>query len=372
MSTPPAATSPAHELDALVATARALASTVRPLAREFVAATSSRPRYALGRNAQSEELIRHGLLDGVVDDYVALPATFHGVPVVRADALPSDAIVVSCSTSIGPSNALRALARAGCKDVLEFYEVMAAADGRIAAPWFVAQQRESWEARQGDWRWLDDAMADEESRRVLREVLAFRLTGRAAFTERHTVRLDEQYFEPFLDCHDEVFVDAGGFDGDTAEGFCRRYPDYRRVYFVEPSPTNLARARERLSGLRDIHYLNVAVSDGPGELTFDAEAGSASTFSATGATRVQVSTIDALVDEPVSFIKMDLEGWELRALQGAMRQVRAHRPKLAIAVYHAADDFLDVARFAREVHPDYRIFLRHYTQGWSETIMYFV
>jgi FkbM family methyltransferase len=215
-------------------------------------------------------------------------------------------------------------------------------------------------------------MADHESRQVLREVLSFRITGRCEFTARHEVRLNEQYFEPFLACHDEVFVDAGGFDGDTAEEFCRRYPDYRRIYLVEPSPTNLARARTRLAGVRDIQYCNVAVSDVSGQMLFDAEAGSASSFHSAGGARVTVSTIDDLIEEPVTFIKMDLEGWELRALHGSVRHLRDDRPKLAIAVYHAANDFLDIARIARAIHPDYRIFLRHYTQGWSETVMYFV
>lgn len=366
------ALSPDHDLDAVVTAARARASEVIPLGKLFVDAATQRPRFALGRNAQSEELIRFGMIDGVVDDFVTLPATFRGVVVRRTSDLPADAIVVSCSTSIAPTNALRALTRAGCRHVLEFHEVVAAAKGRVVAPWFVTQQEESWATRRPDWRWLDDEMADDESRRILREVLAFRITGRAEYTARHEVRLDEQYFEPFLGCRDEVFVDAGGFDGDTAEGFCRRYPDYRRVYLVEPSPGNLARARTRLAGVRDIEYCNVAVSDAPGEMLFDAEAGPASAFRTDGSVRVKVSTIDALIEEPVTFIKMDLEGWEMRALHGAMRHLRVDRPKLAIAVYHTANDFLDVARFARTVHPDYRIFLRHYTQGWSETIMYFV
>jgi hypothetical protein len=45
---------------------------------------------------------------------------------------------------------------------------------------------------------------------------------------------------------------------------------------------------------------------------------------------------------------------------------------LAIAVYHRAADFRTVWRYARSLHPDYRVYLRHYTQGWSETVMFFV
>lgn len=170
----------------------------------------------------------------------------------RTSDLPADAIEVSCS--IAPTNALRALTRAGCRHVLEFHEIAAAAKGRVVAPWFVTQQKESWATRRADWRWLDDEMTDDESRRILREELVFRITGRAEYTARHEVRLDEQYFEPFLGCREEVFVDAGGFDGDTAEGFCRRYPDYRcisrlvsaSVGHAKSSPSrSIVRARNR-------------------------------------------------------------------------------------------------------------------------------
>ena len=68
---------------------------------------------------------------------------------------------------------------------------------------------------------------------------------------------------------------------------------------------------------------------------------------------------------------MDLEGWEQKALLGCRAQIVAHRPKLAIAVYHQADDFLDTPKLVRSMRADYRLRLRHYTQGWSETVMYF-
>ena len=85
-----------------------------------------------------------------------------------------------------------------------------------------------------------------------------------------------------------------------------------------------------------------------------------------------MTTLDLAVAEPVSLIKMDLEGWELTALAGCERHIRDDRPKLAIAVYHRASDFRTVWRYARSIHPDYKVYLRHYTQGWSETVMFFV
>jgi FkbM family methyltransferase len=188
----------------------------------------------------------------------------------------------------------------------------------------------------------------------------------------YAIRVKDQYFEPLLDLRSEVFVDAGGFDGDTTEELCRRVPDYRKVHLFEPSQHNMRAAKTRLAAYRDIVFHTEGLSDQVGSVTFDAEAGSASAVTSGAGEQVQMTTLDLAVAEPVSFIKMDLEGWELTALAGCERHIRDDRPKLAIAVYHRASDFRTVWRYARSIHPDYKVYLRHYTQGWSETVMFFV
>jgi hypothetical protein len=69
---------------------------------------------------------------------------------------------------------------------------------------------------------------------------------------------------------------------------------------------------------------------------------------------------------------MDLEGWEIPALEGAQKRIMLDHPKLAIAVYHNSSDFRVIYTFIKKFNLNYRIYLRHYTQGWSETIMFFL
>ena len=45
---------------------------------------------------------------------------------------------------------------------------------------------------------------------------------------------------------------------------------------------------------------------------------------------------------------------------------------LAIAVYHDIVDFWRIPEYVLSLRPNYQIYLRHYTEGWSETVMYFV
>lgn len=69
---------------------------------------------------------------------------------------------------------------------------------------------------------------------------------------------------------------------------------------------------------------------------------------------------------------MDIEGLEYKALIGSSNIIKNYKPKLAIAVYHHAEDFRRIPEFLLKINPDYKVYLRHYTQGWSETIMYFI
>ena len=69
---------------------------------------------------------------------------------------------------------------------------------------------------------------------------------------------------------------------------------------------------------------------------------------------------------------MDLEGWENKALLGAKNHILQDHPKLAIAVYHSASDFWSIPQLVLGIRNDYDVYLRHYTQGWVESIMYFI
>jgi FkbM family methyltransferase len=131
-------------------------------------------------------------------------------------------------------------------------------------------------------------------------------------------------------------------------------------------------AKERLKSRRDVNFISLGLSESQGKLYFNADAGSASAITNRIGESISVVTLDKeLENEPISFIKMDLEGWEMNALRGAETIIRNNKPKLAIAVYHSAKDFREIPQFLLKINPRYRVFLRHYTQGWSETVMYF-
>src|SRR5208283_3963716 len=73
-----------------------------------------------------------------------------------------------------------------------------------------------------------------------------------------------------------------------------------------------------------------------------------------------------------TFIKMDIEGAELDALEGARRSIQTHRPILSICVYHKQNDLWRIPLFIRTMVEDYRLFLRPHEVDGKELVCYAV
>ena len=85
-------------------------------------------------------------------------------------------------------------------------------------------------------------------------------------------------------------------------------------------------------------------------------------------------TIDGLVGsnqlKKIDFLKMDIEGSELGALQGGEKALRRWRPKLAISLYHRPEDLFSIPLWLSALDCGYRFFLDHYSIHHEETVLY--
>lgn len=217
-----------------------------------------------------------------------------------------------------------------------------------------------------------NAFADNISRQIFQNLVNFRLTGDIRYMRGFKVANERQYFECFLDLpNNPIFVDAGGYTGDTALQFIERYPNFEKIFLFEPDKQNIAQAKQNLGKYQNISYIQKGLGDSNKNVRFSLH-GLGSSVDENGECVINITKLDDAIKSRVDFIKMDIEGSEGIAIEGAKDTIKKYHPALAICVYHKKDDFWKIPQQVLSLRSDYKLYMRHYTQGIDETVIFFV
>ena len=202
-------------------------------------------------------------------------------------------------------------------------------------------------------------MADESSKKVFENIVSFKLTGKIEYLLKCESSREEA-FEILDPNQNENFLDLGAFTGDTVEEFLRFAPDYKGIIAVEPDRRNYRKLQENTAYLENIKCINAAVSDRKEMAYISANHGRGNS-SDIKMTEVEALTLQDICEgfEP-SFIKMDVEGNELKAIEGGKEIIKKYTPKMHIACYHTAYDIFKIPLLVNEINPLYKIYMRHH------------
>ncbi|MFV8339790.1 FkbM family methyltransferase [Flavobacterium sp. LB3P21] len=180
----------------------------------------------------------------------------------------------------------------------------------------------------------------------------------------------------------DTVLDVGGCWGDTALYFANKSGSNGKVYSFEFIPDNIKLFEINTSLnpnlFSQIELVRNPVSNTSGELIYFKDNGPGSSVSfkpfegqtGTASTISIDDFVKSKKDIKIDFIKMDIEGAEPIALEGAIETIRKFRPKLAIAIYHSMDDFFNIPNWILDLDLDYEIFIGHYTIHAEETVCF--
>lgn len=186
----------------------------------------------------------------------------------------------------------------------------------------------------------------------------------------------KQYFEEsIMEYRDgEIFVDCGCYDFESSEKLMKLC-DVKKIYAFEPDRQNLEKVRaniERLKCGERVELFDCGLWDQSTSLYFNSSGDMMSKVccDAQEGNKIEVAALDSVIRGEVTFIKMDIEGSELKALQGGRNLIRKYKPKLAISIYHKWEDLVDLPTYIHGLVPEYKFYIRHYFYSPAETVLY--
>jgi FkbM family methyltransferase len=182
----------------------------------------------------------------------------------------------------------------------------------------------------------------------------------------------------------DVVLDLGGCYGDVSLLFAEKAGADGKVHVFEFVPSNLEVLNHNLQlnpHLKDrVSIVNRPVWSASGMELFYTDKGSGTRvgFDKTYDGQSSVSTVsvddysESMQLTKIDFIKMDIEGAEQSALDGAEETIRRFRPTLAICIYHSMSDFTTIIHKIHGYGLSYRFYLGHYSDSNWETVLYAV
>lgn len=180
----------------------------------------------------------------------------------------------------------------------------------------------------------------------------------------------------------DIVIDAGACYGDTALYFGDKVGITGQVHAFEFIPGNIKIFKKNLRINEDLGYkINLVPNplwSTSGEEVFYYSNGPGSKVSLEEFEGYTNKTTTISIDDyyqinklaRIDFIKMDIEGAEVKALQGAQEIIKKFKPKLAIALYHSTNDFDAIPRFINELNLGYKLYLSHSTIYGEETMLF--
>lgn len=229
---------------------------------------------------------------------------------------------------------------------------------------------------------LEALLADDESKRVYRRVIDYKLSGDIRLLKDSFCDFSEVYGKLLRAERFESIADLGAYNGDTLREIAPHAPHLKRAVAFEPDRRNHKKLTEYAEGENrfEIVPVKAAAWEKKETLLFDGSGNRNSTLISKGievnrppkTVEVEGESLDALLaGERVDYIKYDVEGAEREAIRGSLKTIDAHRPALMISLYHRSRDIFELPLMIRERYPDYKLYVRRreYIPAWDMVLV---
>ena len=200
---------------------------------------------------------------------------------------------------------------------------------------------------------LLNILEDNESKKVLLNLIKYRLTMTQSMFRRigdESICFTDYFPEDLFSLTDnEILVDAGAYNGDTIAQFLKKTGyKFKKIYAFEPDTYNFQELHDFIFGKgleQKVTIEKIGLYNDNTMVPFSNNGTMWSGILPDGIDLVSVVKLDDFLgNDPVTVIKMDIEGSEKEAILGAVNVVVSNKPRMAICTYHKARDLWEIPR----------------------------
>lgn len=307
-------------------------------------------------------------IDGIIDDFTRVQSS-RKKTVLQINEVPKDALILCCVQG-SPLEVISKLDNMGFKhfNYLSFYKY---SGFELPSPPFIDDFEDDYSTNKKEYEKVYELLADKKSKEIFEKLINFKISFDFEFMKGFTNDHENQYFDKEIipNIENISFLDGGGYVGDTLKEIIKNYPDFKKIYCVEPNELHLNIAKRDFGNIKNIEFVNCGLGD---KKEFIKEETINQNNCNHNYQTNNINTIDNIVKEKIDYIKLDIEGAEQEAIKGSINTIKKYHPILAICIYHKAEDWYKVPKLVLEIEPNYDVYLRHYMEGIYETVMYFV
>ena len=218
-----------------------------------------------------------------------------------------------------------------------------------------------------------DMLADEQSKKVFIGLTAYKITGRLGHLRE--IFTDEEKPSALLGLQKgEIYCDLGAYNGDTVLQTVRATGGCKKIYALEPEKRNFQKCVKNCTDIDEIEFINAGAWSHDGYLSFDGGAGRQARLEEGAKGIVCARSLDSvLCGKECTYIKYDVEGADIPALEGSRETIVKYQPKLCCALYHRCYDYIDLPLYIDDMCSGYTFYMRQqsYYPAW-ETELYAV